>query len=105
MKKYQSGQKYKKWWYFIVQTMIRRYKVIKTSDALQSRIFCDAIEKAVKETVKYDNWAERYKAISMLYFDGMTVGQVADRIYYSRRTVQRWSNDFVNDVGKYAGFD
>lgn len=91
------------WWYYIVLQLIKecargRY------DSPQLQNIEKAMEKAVKKTVNYDNMEYRRKAIYMIFYKHYSVSKVAYELNFSERTVQRWKNDFVNEVGKLAGF-
>ena len=44
------------------------------------------------------------KAIELLFFEGYSVPKVSMILSFSERTIQRWKIDYVNSVGKYAGF-
>lgn len=98
-------KRYKNWWYGIVCNMVKNYTKIHDEDSLQVKLTTEAIEKAIKDLVIHnDNWNDKLNAIELMIFDGYSIDMTADRLNYSRRTIQYWWNDFVNNVGKYMGF-
>jgi hypothetical protein len=70
----------------------------------QGKLIEKAMEQAVKETAKYGNYRDRLQAIELLFFEGYSVPKVSMILSFSERTIQRWKIDFVNSVGKNAGF-
>ena len=75
-----------------------------TPTTRQGKLIEKAMEQAVKETAKYGNYRDRLQAIELLFFEGYSVPKVSMILSFSERTIQRWKIDFVNAVGKNAGF-
>lgn len=98
-----NTSRYKNWWYNIVLGMINHYARA-TPTTRQGKLIEKAMEQAVKETAKYENYRDRLQAIELLFFEGYSVPKVSMILSFSERTIQRWKIDFVNAVGKNAGF-
>ena len=95
----------KYYWYGIVKKMIMRYPQIKEEKSIQTSIFVNAIEKALKETKEMENGDTRIEAISKLLFENKkTVGGVSMEMHYSERKIVGWTSDFIKLCGKNAGF-
>ena len=95
--------RYKNWWYGIVLVMINHY-ARSDPNTKQGKLIEKAMEQAVKSTVQYDNYRHRMQAIELIFFKGYSVPKVSRTLNFSERTIQRWKQDFVNAVGKNAGF-
>lgn len=95
--------KYRKWWYYIVLTMIRNYAKTKPTTK-QGIIIEKAMEETIKETVNYNNYRSRLQAIELIFFRGYSTTKVAQELHFSERTVKQWKQDFVYEVGENAGF-
>ncbi len=95
----------KHYWYGIARQMCTRYYGLLDWQSTQELVYLSAINKAIDELDKYPNAEERYRAIEYVLFAkrGSIVG-AADKLHYSENTVQRWINQFVNEVGWNAGF-
>lgn len=99
-----NTSRYKNWWYNIVLGMINHYARA-TPNTRQGKLIEKAMEQAVKETaIKHGNYRDRLQAIELLFFEGYSVPKVSMILSFSERTIQRWKIDFVNAVGKNAGF-
>lgn len=100
--------RYKNYWYYLVLTMIKRYpKRLAEEDSVMSWTYYHAIERAINEikVAHKDDFADRLKAFNLMYFSGNeTRTAVAEKIHVSRRTLDYWVSDFVERVGKNAGF-
>nr|DAH43837.1 MAG TPA: protein of unknown function DUF746 [Caudoviricetes sp.] len=75
-----------------------------TPTTRQGKLIEKAMEQAVKETAKYGNYRDRLQAIELIFFEDYSVPKVSMILSFSERTIQRWKIDFVNAVGKNAGF-
>lgn len=95
-----------KYWYFIVEKMLKRYKKLDAEKSDQEKIFKDAIDSAIADLMNDREAESKMKFYQMVYFDGthQTRG-ASNEIHISLRTGERWRSDFVNSVGKYAGFE
>lgn len=98
-----NTSRYKNWWYNIVLVMINHYARA-TPTTRQGKLIEKAMEQAVKETAKYGNYRDRLQAIELIFFEDYSVPKVSMILSFSERTIQRWKIDFVNAVGKNAGF-
>lgn len=96
--------RYKHWWYGIVFAMICHY-ANGSGNTEQGRIIEKAVEKAIKATAKYDNYRYRLQVIELIFYRGYSIPKAANMVHVSERTAQRWKNQFVNEVGKNAGFE
>lgn len=98
--------RYKHYWYGCSQTMIRRYPDLKNEKGIQPAIWFKAIENALEDTAGLEDGGDRVKTIRMINFQKThTIDGAALEVGVSRRTVQRWNSEFVNLVGKNAGFN
>ena len=98
--------RYKNYWYCCSQTMIRRYPELKKEKGIQPAIWFNAIKNALEDTAELVDGESRLKAIEMINFQKThTIDGAAMEVSASRRTVQRWNSEFVNLVGKNAGFN
>lgn len=95
--------RYTNWWYNIVLNLIKECARERYSSP-QLKNIEKAMEEAVKVTATYDNWEYRLKAIYLIFYAEHSIPKVAYELSFSERTIQRWKIDFVNKVGKYAGF-
>lgn len=85
--------------------MVMKYPALQADKSLQAGIFCNAIEKTIQDTKLFDNGDVRIKAIEKVYFEKvLTIDGVAIELGYSERQIRRWLTQFVNAVGKNAGF-
>lgn len=97
--------RYNQYWYGNVVRMIRQYPTFTGSLSDMERLHKQAIDEAMQETEQLPDGAERVRAVRMLYFDKQfTFTGVADRLYISTRTMQRWISEFVYLVGYKAGY-
>ena len=89
----------------MAKSMIYRYPEIKNDDSLQCKQYTKAIEEALKGLERYENGEQRKEAIDLLYFKNThTYEGVAQRFNYNWRTIQDWSREFINEVGRNVGF-
>lgn len=97
--------KFKKWWYGHVSGLIRDYSKFENEDTEMTNEIREAMRKTVIETANtFPDWPDRYKAISCICFRGLSMDDTAKELFYSKRTITRWWNRFVYDVGKNLGF-
>ena len=86
--------------------MIRRYPELKNEKGIQPAIWADAIERALQDTANMTDGESRLQVIKLIHFDKTdTIDGAALKVHASRRTVQRWNSEFINMVGRYAGFN
>ena len=86
--------------------MVKNYTNIHNEKGFQAKMITGSVEQTIKETVAFHtNWRDRLNAIELMVFEGYSIDRTANRLHYSRRTVQGWWNDFINEVGKNMGFD
>lgn len=84
--------------------MIMRYSELSDEIPLESK-FKEAIEITLEELSGKADANDRMKAINMILFNKThTTSGAALKLHYSERSVQYWINEFVNEVGKKAGF-
>jgi len=92
------------YWYDITKKMIMRYPNLDGDIPLEAQ-FLKAIESTMEEVEEKVDSVERKKAFNMLLFKKThTTSGAALKLHYSERTIQYWVNDFVNEVGRKAGF-
>lgn len=92
------------YWYYTAEAKIRRYYKLKEMDSRQAKIYVDAIENVLDRTRQKPDGDLRVRAVEMLYLKHThTYEGAAIALHVSPRTVQRWANSFVNDVGIEAG--
>lgn len=97
--------RYKNPWYGFVLQVVKRYPGIKSEETIQAQIFIHAIEKALREQKELKHGEERLKAFKMIYFDkSHNIDGAAQRLYFSRKTVENWCRSFIKMVMKYSGF-
>ena len=93
------------YWYGIVKKMIMRYPQMKNDAADMELQYIKAIEETLEETKELDQAELRLKAIELILFKKtMTTEGVAQKIFYERRTIDRWLSKFINDVGRKVGY-
>lgn len=94
----------KYYWYGIANKMINRYSKLNKTRPMEKK-FKEAIDRQMLVILDTDNGQEKAKAIQAVCFEHRaTVEEIAGEMFYSERTIQGWINDFVNAVGKRAGF-
>lgn len=95
----------KYWWYSNVKRAIMNADRYKNSEVPEQLHYILAIEKAKGDVAEMEDGAYRLKAIDdVLIKHYKTIDGAAFELHYSRRTIQRWLNDFIYKVGKYKGF-
>lgn len=95
----------KHYWYDFSRKMIMRYSTLNADIPIEAA-FKKAIDETLAEVEKNENAAAHKKALKMLLFDNThTLSGAALKLHYSERNIQIWINDFVNTVGKRAGFE
>lgn len=94
------------YWYGVVKTMIMQYPRMSINPTSEiEKKFCQAVEKAIADTLKMPDGELRVKAIKEIYFiKTKTAEGVAQEFFYNKRTIQGWTSNFVYKVGKNAGF-
>lgn len=93
------------YWYEMAKKMVMRYNELNEDIPIEAA-FKKAIDETLAEVEKYENAAAHKKALKMLLFDNThTLSGAALKLHYSERNIQIWINDFVNTVGKRAGFE
>lgn len=91
------------YWYDISKKMIMRYPDLDNNDI--ELMFKIAIESNIEDLKAKSNAEDRIKAVKMVLIDHThTTSGAALILHYSDRNVQYWINEFVNSVGKEAGF-
>lgn len=95
----------KHYWYGIARKMCMRYYKLLDWKSMQEFVFLNAINRSLSELEQYPDATDRHAAIEYVLFlqRGSIVG-AAHRLHYSEATIQRWINQFVNTVGRNAGF-
>ncbi len=98
--------RYRNYWYGCSQTMIRRYPDLENEKGIQPAIWRNAIKNALETTAQTTDGEHKLKVIEMINFRKThTIDGAALEVGVSRRTAQRWNSEFVNTVGRYAGFN
>ncbi|MCQ2106536.1 MAG: hypothetical protein MJZ26_12180 [Fibrobacter sp.] len=93
------------YWFPIALKMVKQYKEIKKEDSFQAMIYTKAIEDTLEDSLLLPYGDLRVKAFKMLYFDKThNLHGTASELHVTERTLQRWTNKFVNEVGRRAGF-
>lgn len=94
------------YWFFTAKKMCQRYRQLKRYTGLQEILWFNAIEKTWKETGKLEKGSERQLVIQKVLFDKTdTVLGMTYKVGYCERVLWQWVNDFINTVGKNAGFN
>ena len=95
----------KHYWFGISKGMICRYTQIKNGESRQEKNWTKAIEDALEAARGLENGEYRVEAIRLVLLDKkLTQPGAADALHYSERTIRRWIEGFVNDVGRRAGY-
>lgn len=98
-------KRYNVYWRWIPVKMIQEYPALKKRKSIQAQIFTWAIEDTIKETEQLADGKFRLQAVDLVYVrKTKTIDGAALEIGASRRTVQRWLNDFVRLVAHKAGY-
>lgn len=101
-------ERYRHYWHNMVLNMVKRYpKKLAEEDSIVSWTFYHAIERAVAElhSAHPEDFDERLRALNMMYFNGNeSYETTAMTLHVSRRTLERWAGEFIERVGKNAGF-
>lgn len=91
-------------WYGGVRSSIQHYGELSTAGK-EGQEYKTAIDKAFKDIEeKPEAAAIKYAIEAVLIKQTHTIEGAAMVTYYSRRTVQRWINDFIYRVGRYKGY-
>lgn len=97
--------KAKNYWYgFVKNNVVGRFNILDLNCDVE-RNYSNAVVSAMHETVHLINGNDRIEAIKEICVNKTeTVESMSMKKYWSERTVRGWTNDFVNLVGKKAGF-
>lgn len=101
MKRY---SRYKHYWYPHIVTMLYLFpdKLENTPKGEEAK---NAIEKAIEDTKKEEYGDEKIKGIEMIYFKQIyTIEGTAQKLYISRRTLDRWKDSFIKKVAKNMNY-
>ncbi len=93
------------WWGY-AKNVIRAYKEhIKDSENDRlNRFERNAVQQAIEQTKLIRNGAERLQMVDMVFWkQSHTLDGVALKLYFSRKTVERWHRDFIYLVGVEMG--
>lgn len=95
----------KHYWHSLVKKMIMQFPNLAEEKTIQSGIFTAAISKSLDDTARMKDGELRVRAVDeILIRHTKTVSGMAIELNYSERTVQGWISNFVNIVGRNAGF-
>lgn len=95
----------KNYWFFTAKSMVMRYGQIKNGKSRQEKIWTKAINEVLEDTGKRENGEYKVKAIIAVLLDKrLTALGASEELHYSERTIRRWTEEFVNEVGKKAGY-
>ena len=95
----------KNYWFFTAKKMCLRYPHLKNYNGLQEVLWYNAIVKTLQQTEELPNGPERLIVIQKVLFDKTdTVIGMSQKLAYCERVLWQWVNDFINTVGKNAGF-
>lgn len=101
MKRY---QKYSKYWYPHIVTMIRLYPN-GLGDSQKAEEAKNAISNTISKTIRTNDGIQKMQAINSIYFtDAKTTSGVSSDLYVSKRTVEKWVHEFVYDVATELGY-
>lgn len=93
------------YWYPTVRRMTMRYYELEGAENEQEQRLYKAITAAFTSLDRETYPEERKQAVTaVLLRHRMTVTGAAYQLHFSERTVQRWINAFILDVGRRAGF-
>lgn len=95
----------KNYWFFTAKSMVMRYNQIKSGKSRQEKIWTKAISETLEDTRNRENGEYKAKAITAVLLDKrLTTLGASEELHYSERTIRRWTEEFVNEVGKRAGY-
>lgn len=96
----------KYYWFGFVKKLLWRYpEQLKIDHSTLSYSAIVAIDKALEETERLPNGAERVELIDLLYFkNAYTLEGAALKLHISTRLAQNWNSHFIYRVGWYMGF-
>ncbi len=85
--------------------MISQYPELQSDLSIQGGIYRNAISRAIEDTQKLPDGEKRIVAINKVYIERtLTIEGVSLQLGYSDSTVRKWLQQFVNAVGRNAGF-
>ena len=100
-----TRRKYKEYWRPVVERMIREYPGIKSHTDFQARLMTYAIEKTMEETSRMPDGLLRLRVIGLVYMaKSHSLDGAAMKVHASRRTVQRWIDDFMRRVAVHSAY-
>lgn len=92
------------YWYGIVWKMVQKYPYGENPTARELQ-YMRVINDAIIELSEMPDGEARFKAVhEVLIRKTKTINGAAQEVNYSRRTVQRWLNAFIDRVGHGVGF-
>lgn len=93
-------------WHGHAVKQIKKYPdKLEQEQTLQSSIWKNAIKDAIIETKRLPDGNERMEAVRLRFWDNTyELYGIAKQIFVSEDTVKRWTNSFVQLVGKNAGY-
>ena len=95
----------KYYWFGHVKRTIEQYPNGLSDGTVQSAIAKGAIEKAITETYKMTDGADRVKLVEMVYFKKVcTLDGASMKLHISYRTAVRWSHKFIYLVADKMGY-
>ena len=65
----------------------------------------EAITKVIADTVTEKDGTDQIRAINSIYFeDRKTPDGVASDLYVSKRTIEKWTHNFIYNVARELGY-
>lgn len=90
-------------YYGEVKKRIRGYTKDRPIVTIMQGIYDTAIARALEETARMQDGAERVKVVEYVLIKGGSYIEASLRYHYSESTVARWTSQFVNRVALYSG--
>lgn len=93
-------------WYGYIYRCLKKYpKALAAEGTKQSELALKSITEALEETAQLQYGSDRIKFIRAVYIvRSQTIDAAAEKSFTSRRTAQRWANEFIYLCAIKMGF-
>lgn len=93
-------------WYGYVYRCLKKYpKGLQAEGTVQAELALKCIAAAFEETALQQDGPDKVKLIRAVYvLHSHTIDAAAANVYISRRTAQRWANEFIYLCASKMGF-